>query len=234
MPDGPGGLEAEGISAEDVAEVEAAMARRPKPTEPKNYNVLEAAFWEHIYVPEGSVLTYWLSPWGLVALLVNDPVIDRTGGTFRAKFVAVELPSTREELSAFLEGGKRKFHICCLKEMMCPAGDEALTHLEEFTWYPPGKFTAEWCLAAGKKAVTAGAKAFQKLEEKKVDKGEEEPPAATDVERRLSALRQGKPAPRISFAGDVKPARQRIHRWVGQALQPLLPAHSWHSWERRD
>lgn len=186
-------------------EVEGALAARPEPTSPRDYDVNEASFWEGVFIPDGSVVEYrHATPTnpdlGLVAVQVLDHAITHQGVTFRAKFVAAQYEHTREELAKVMKGARKKYHICRLEDSACPLQHLDLHHLEHFTWYPPGDYHSMWCTAAGRKVVAAGLKLHMANQEKAGHPGKKDAEGGTAVEKRLSALKaKANGHPRVTF-----------------------------------
>eukprot|EP00438_Fugacium_kawagutii_P007015 Skav233751 [mRNA] locus=scaffold1792:258064:264229:- [translate_table: standard] len=212
--------------------IAASLRARPKPTQPREINVEEADFWENQYFPSGSAVTFTKvaggEEKGLVAVLAKDVRISGTGVEFRAKFLGCEVPEERDSTSRSMKGGKRKFHLCRLKDGTCPRESEDMLHLQKLTWYPPGDFKAPWLNASARRAIQDGYKSFLADEEEERKKVAEpvEVGAASTVEQRLSALK-ARAGPRVSWAD---PLASTPSRGGGTHLQPPPAATLQSSW----
>lgn len=193
-----------------VEEVLAARRKRPVPSEPQKYWVEEAAFWEHRYLPVGSILAFESTleegdPDGEVAVLVRKTEHGAHGVTAWVSLVSVELLTSKVRVQKFFKKGEKRVHICYLTANICTAESQGDIHLREFWWFPPGEYKRPWVTAHGKRLVKEGlALSAQGTEVK--DAGGDKAKGKSRVEERLSALRKKSPG-RVSFAPGDHPAR---------------------------
>lgn len=163
------------------AEIEASFARVPKPQLPQDYNLDESYFWEHRYLPEGSVITYLSYDTdgieeGRVAVLVESAVHDHYGVGLAVKLLGTERTGAKTRLQRAFKRGMQ-VHLCRKRfqtECSSLAGDGHV-HIQEFFWHPPGRCDWAW-LSRGSAKLVKDAAQWEVL-------GREKPPEAPRKER---------------------------------------------------
>eukprot|EP00438_Fugacium_kawagutii_P016470 Skav211463 [mRNA] locus=scaffold379:272828:276699:- [translate_table: standard] len=203
-----------------VEELAASLGSRAPPTEPVEYDVTEAALWEHRHISAGSVISFRLRDdmngvdQGEVAVFVEEVENRKDGIDLVVKLAGAEDVGTRARLQSDFRKGKNRVHICYLHEGICPLVLEPRIHVTNFTWYPAGTFARPWVTSTGKKLVASGATMLGATKGKGGKppgrrrgalKGEEQPDpeankSGVDLQSRLKALRETK-GRRVSFAG---------------------------------
>jgi hypothetical protein len=195
-------------------EIRQSLRRQPKPSSPRTYDLSEAEFWGHRYVPAGSVLVFadpasTTTPPARVAALVQGTESRASGIWVSVKILGSDQEDAKKEAQRFFKSGKKRIHLCYEGgEGECELiGTDGL-HLRQFEWYPPGDFIAEWLSAHAKKAINGG-KAMALAEEKKANQEDEDPPPRegpgpgilSSVEERLRSLSRPSALRRVRFTG---------------------------------
>eukprot|EP00438_Fugacium_kawagutii_P023166 Skav227291 [mRNA] locus=scaffold4822:63704:66064:+ [translate_table: standard] len=222
---------------------------RAPPTEAVEYDVEEAALWEHRHIAAGSVISFQMADeatgvdHGEVAVSVEDVVNQADGIHLTVRLAGAEDVGTRAKLQSEFRKGRNKVHICYIQDGQCPIWEEQAIHVRRFTWHPAGSFKRPWLTATGKKLVASGATLLGTLKGKggrvpgrrrsaMKDVAEEEPPGrkeGVDLKARLRALSEAA-GKRVTFAGDGTRAEGnsgvRAARPKAGAASPLAISNS--------
>ena len=198
-------------------EIREALSRTPKPSVPTDYNVDEADFWRHRFIPPGSVLEFFSpitarggeDPLPTAAVLVLGVESLATGLWLTVRSLGGSTADEKREVDKYFKGSKKRVHICYPgRDGRCPEQEEEALHLKKFRWFPPGDYDGSFLTAYGRKLVRdarkleVGAGATPAPEHPPHPRSHGGP--ESEVEKRLGALRR-KATPRVSFAGNVAP-----------------------------
>ena len=74
----------------------------------------------------------------------------------KVKVVGATTEEAKKEATKYFKGGRRRIHLCYKIEGGCPEGDQDAFHINQFTWYPPGDFPADYRSSRAKKEVAKG------------------------------------------------------------------------------
>eukprot|EP00435_Cladocopium_sp_Y103_P049135 s2058_g14.t1 len=170
------------------------------------YDVEEADFWRHRYMPVGSILEYSAEDPSLVAagkisVLVHKVTSDANGLWLEVKPVECESEGFRKKFKSHFKGSRRHHHICYVDaEDVCPLASEQGVHLTKFSWFPPGDYAPPWMTKAGGKLAQSGLALHRAAlrDEADVEHGPERR-GESETERRLNRLKS-KGTGRVSFA----------------------------------
>ena len=135
--DGEGGFHGFG-EPPSAEEIRRDLRRQPKPASPQTYDLSEAAFWQHRYLPEGSVLVYSdpasdQDPPPKVAVLVTKTESQQTGVWVSVKVLGASLEEAKKTAQKYFSRGKKKIHLCYGNEHgVCDLLREEALHLTVF------------------------------------------------------------------------------------------------------
>ena len=116
------------------------------PTESREFAPGLDEFWELPPLPPGAVLTYELpgpgkeDPSSIFAVMIQESDLSREGLFLQVKFLGATQDWAKQQGSTVLNRQKRGIHICRTAPRECAV--EAGAHLTNFTYWPPGQFTA--------------------------------------------------------------------------------------------
>ena len=185
------------------------LVGRPKPTVPQDYDVDEAALWQHRHLPIGSVIEFvhmgedGITAHGRAALLITNYHSDEDGIWLEVNVLGAEEDDTKKELQKYFKQGRRQVHICYPPTGGdCPLAAEHGLHLRKFRWFPAGDYQAGFLSAYANKKVREGPQMEMAASTARKRSKDARPPVHdvenSETEARLSALRRR--APRVSFA----------------------------------
>eukprot|EP00435_Cladocopium_sp_Y103_P058254 s676_g20.t1 len=206
-PGDPGYLEA----------LRSTMRQRPKISVMQIYDLEEADFWRHCYLPVGSVMEIDTQdsaqerPTTQVALLVTSCERDDFGLWVGVTVLGSPDDVVKKSLQAFFKAGRRMVHLCHLdKDGVCHIGDEPGLHIRKFRWFPPGDFRAPWLNAYALKKIKEGPKMAADEQaaldgDHLEDAGADLPGRRSETEARLAALRGN--SARVQFADPLEGSR---------------------------